>query len=155
MIRSKSAIKWLLLFCFATTVGLSSNCRLNYISHDPKLAAETAFQFSELVFLKKDYESAMLYLPDDRDPTFSPKMLESMINFTHSMVPFPQKVELISHRIVPGQGQLEVFLKGSVDGNVSGYYRIVLRKNNNETYSVLEFYANEKDFPEYQDRVQY
>jgi hypothetical protein len=39
------------------------------ISHNPEKAGQIALSFSEQAFVNRDYEAAMKFLPEERDPS--------------------------------------------------------------------------------------
>jgi hypothetical protein len=129
----------LMIFC--------SGCQQYLIEHNPGLAGETAVSFAEVAFVKQEYESALKFLPKDRDDSFTADTLKGFVAHTHTGVEFPRSVELLAYEIVPGQRAIKVFLKASSVKQNSHYYQLILSGDESSGYKVIEFYGNSQEFP--------
>jgi hypothetical protein len=138
------------LLIISTLTIFFLGCTAHFIKHDPDAAGQVALSFAKTAFVDQNYEAAMRFLPEERDSGVSAKMLKGIVDFAHSELEFPEKVELLGYRSLPGQRRVEVFLRGYDKDLKPGYYTIVLLGDADMGYGVAELYGNTK-----QPAVQY
>lgn len=116
-----------------------------YIDHNPQLAVETAEQFSEAAFVKRDFQKASSYLPKNNLPNSAESKIETMVMSMHPSSQFPTVVHAIGYEIMSGKRITNVFLAGNPTDKPN-YYCIVLSGDSNG-YVVTEMYRQEEPFP--------
>lgn len=142
--RSNANRLWLLVMVFMT---FWSGCQSYAIEHDPAAAGKTAIAFAEAAFVDKEYESALKFLPEDRDDSFTADTLKTLVSHTHTGLDLPRSVELLAYEIVPGQRTIKIFLKASSANPNPHYYQLILSGDKSSGYKVIEFYGNSREFP--------
>jgi len=133
-------------------VAFSAGCQSYAIEHDPVAAGETAIAFAQAAFVVQEYESALKFLPEDRDVSFTADTLKTLVSHTHTGLDFPRSVELLAYEIVPGERTIQVFLKASSANPNPHYYQLILLGDESSGYKVIEFYGNSQEFPSLQTR---
>jgi hypothetical protein len=125
--------------CIVLLCGLSTSC-INIIAHDEMAAAKAATQFAEAAFVARDFSKAHGLLASRARSQIPIEKLSESITEMHPKQ-FPSSVVATEFEPVPGQHAMNIYLKGTGDGE-SYFYRLAMEGDAPSGYGVIGLYRS-------------